>query len=165
MTEKKTPKIIEIFNKFFITGVFSGYMPIAPGSWGSLFACIILWFTWPSLWYIQLVIIFMFYFIAVYFSGIGIKYFGPDDSHIVIDEWAGQAVALFMAPHNIICYFLGFFLFRLFDVIKPPPARQWEKLSGGTGVVADDIAAGVYAAVVLQLIIVLLKRWGVQWIG
>ena len=155
MNEQKTPKIIEFFHKFFITGVFSGYLPIAPGSWGSLLACIILWFTWPALWYYQLLIIFLFYPIAVYFA---------DGRPIVIDEIIGQMIALFMAPHNIIAYVLGFLLFRVFDIIKPQPARKFEKIHGGTGVVADDIAAGVYALIVLQLIITLFRRWGAGWI-
>jgi len=164
MNEKKPPKIIEFFHKFFITGAFSGYLPIAPGSWGSLLACIILWFVWPALWYYQLLIIFIFYPIAVYFAGIGQKYFGPDGRPIVIDELIGQMVALFMAPHNIIVYMLGFLLFRIFDIVKIQPAKRFEKIQGGTGVVADDIAAGVYAVVVLQLIITLFRRWGAEWI-
>ena len=160
MTEKTPSKFVEVFHKFFITGIFSGYMPKAPGSWGSLTACIILWFIWPELWYYQLLIIFLFYPIAVYFAGKGIKYFGPDDGHIVIDEMIGQAIALFMAPHNIIAYGLAFFLFRFFDIVKIQPAKKWEEIPGGTGVVADDIAAGVYAVIVLQLILTLMRRWG-----
>jgi phosphatidylglycerophosphatase A len=150
--------------KFFITGIFAGYLPIAPGSWGSLVACIILWFVWPSQWYFQLLIIFLFYPVAVYFAGLGIRYYGHDGRQITIDEVIGQAVTLFMAPHNIISYILGFLLFRLFDIIKPWPAKKWEKLHGGVGVVADDIAAGVYAAITLQLVIMLLSRWGIRWI-
>lgn len=164
MNEQKTPKVIEFSHKFFITGVFSGYLPIAPGSWGSLLACIILWFAWPSLWYYQLLIILLFYRIAVYLAGIGQEYFGHDGRPIVIDEIIGQAVALFMAPHNIITYVLAFLLFRVFDIIKPYPARKLEKMHGGTGVVADDIAAGIYAVIVLQLIIILLRGWGAGWI-
>jgi phosphatidylglycerophosphatase A len=164
MTEKAFSKLVEVFHKFFITGIFTGYLPIAPGSWGSLAAGIILWFVWPALWYYQLLIIFLFYPIAVYFAGKGVKYFGHDDRHIVIDEMMGQAITLFMAPHNVIAYCLGFFLFRIFDIVKLQPARKWEKIPGGTGVVADDIAAGVYAVIVLQLIVTLIRRWGLQWI-
>lgn len=157
-------KPIEALQKFFITGIFSGHMPIAPGSWGSLFACIILWFVWPQQWYYQLVVILLFYPVAVYFADIGIRYFGPDARQITIDEMIGQAVTLFMAPHNFAAYALGFFIFRVFDIIKPAPARNYEKLRGGVGVVADDMVAGLYAAIVLQLIITLFRRWGVQWI-
>lgn len=162
MTEKTTAKPIRIFHQFFATGIFTGYIPLAPGSWGSLLACIILWFFWPELWYYQLAIILLFYPFAVYFAGKGAKYYGHDGSPIVIDEMIGQAVALFMAPHNITAYILSFLLFRIYDIIKPQPARVWEKLPGGVGIVADDIAAGVYAVITLHIIITLLNRWGVH---
>jgi phosphatidylglycerophosphatase A len=72
-------------------------------------------------------------------------------------------ITLFMAPHDLLVYVLGFLLFRGFDIIKPPPAKEWEKLRGGYGIVADDIAAGVYAAIVLQLIILILTKWGMEF--
>lgn len=159
-TDKTSP--VDFIYKLIATGLFTGYLPTAPGTWGSLLACVILWLVWPEHWYYQLLIILLFYPVAVFFAGKGVKYFGPDGRPIVIDEIIGQAVALFMAPKSIIAYILGFFLFRIFDVIKPQPARSWEKLHGGVGIVADDIAAGVYAAVVLQLILALLTSIGVE---
>jgi phosphatidylglycerophosphatase A len=102
--------------------------------------------------------------LAVYFAYRGIAYFGHDGRPIVIDEMIGQMVALFMAPHNIAAYVLSFLLFRGFDIIKPQPAKAWEKLRGGYGIVADDIAAGFYAAVALHLIIIVLRRLGAMWI-
>ncbi|MCP4582954.1 MAG: phosphatidylglycerophosphatase A [candidate division Zixibacteria bacterium] len=164
MTQNATSLPVQIFHKFFATGIFTGYLPIAPGSWGSLLTCIILWFFWPPLWYYQLLIIAIFYPIAVYFAGKGVNYYGHDGKPIVIDEIIGQAVTLFMAPHSVVAYILGFFIFRLYDIIKPQPARSWEKLPGGLGIVADDIAAGVYAAITLQLIVVFLGKFGVELI-
>lgn len=164
MTEAKPSRFVEIIQKFFITGAFSGYLPTAPGSWGSLLACFILWFVFPSLWYWQVLVIAAFYPIAIYFAGIGQNYYGHDGRPIVIDEMIGQAITLFMAPHNLIAYILGFFIFRIFDIVKPYPARKLEKLPGGKGVVADDIAAGIYAAIVLQLIMALAGRLGVGWV-
>jgi phosphatidylglycerophosphatase A len=162
MIAQTQPRPIEFIHKLFATGFYSGYMPIAPGTWGSLVACIILWFVWPDKWYYQALAIAAFYPFAVYFSDQGVRYFGHDGRQIVIDEVIGQAVSLFMAPHNIIGYISGFFLFRLFDIVKLPPARDWEKLRGGYGIVADDIAAGVYAAIVLQLLVILSQRMGLE---
>jgi phosphatidylglycerophosphatase A len=153
----------DIFNKTFATGLFTGYLPYAPGTWGSLLACVILWFVWPAQWYFQILIILVFYPFAVYFSDKAIAYFGPDGRPIVIDEVIGQMAALFMAPRDMLVYVMAFLLFRAFDIIKPPPARGWEKLRGGYGIVADDMAAGVYAAIVLQLIIIVLAKWGVDF--
>jgi len=148
MTQTNTSLPVQIFHKFFATGIFTGYLPVAPGSWGSLLTCVILWFFWPPYWYYQLLIIGLFYPVAVYFAGKGVNYFGHDGRPIVIDEIIGQAVTLFMAPHSIVAH----------------PARSWEKLPGGLGIVADDIAAGVYAAITLQLIITFLGKWGVELI-
>jgi phosphatidylglycerophosphatase A len=75
-----------------------------------------------------------------------------DPGHIVIDEVAGQWITLAGATvFSWKSWILGFFLFRLFDIWKPVPVRQLEKLPGGTGIMADDLMAGVYAAVVLYL--------------
>ncbi|HYI97734.1 MAG TPA: phosphatidylglycerophosphatase A [Bryobacteraceae bacterium] len=75
-----------------------------------------------------------------------------DPGHIVIDEVAGQWITLAGATvFSWKSWILGFVLFRLFDIWKPAPVRQLEKLPGGTGIMADDLMAGVYAAVVLYL--------------
>ena len=80
-----------------------------------------------------------------------------DPGCIVIDEIAGMCVTMLYIPLTITTGLAGFFLFRLFDVIKPPPARQMEKrLKGGWGVVMDDVVAGVMANIVLQIGLLLL---------
>ena len=83
------------------------------------------------------------------------KLFGQKDARcIVIDEIAGFQWSLFLIEPTALNVILGFFLFRLFDIIKPFPARLFEeRLPGGLGVVADDLAAGVYANVALQILI------------
>ena len=150
--------IVKLFSTFF----FSGFLPKAPGTWGAGFTAVILYFVWPQLWYIQLLLIFAVYIIGVFFAGQAEIYLGHDAHPIVIDEVAGQMVTLFMAPRAIVPYAVGFVLFRIFDIIKPPPARGWESLRGGWGVMADDIAAGAYAAVVLQLLLALAGRGGIH---
>lgn len=78
---------------------------------------------------------------------------GVDDpGHVVIDEVAGQAIALAYAPVFGWKYALaGFILFRAFDIIKPPPVRQLERLRAGWGIMMDDVAAGLLALVLLQI--------------
>ena len=72
-----------------------------------------------------------------------------DPGFVVIDEVAGQALTLVVAPFGWKYALLGFLLFRAFDIVKPPPVRMLERLPEGTGIVVDDLAAGVYAALVL----------------
>ena len=76
-----------------------------------------------------------------------------DPGHVVIDEVAGQLIALIAAPLGWKSFLAGFILFRAFDIVKPPPVRQLEKLPEGTGIMVDDVGAGVYALIVLQLLL------------
>ena len=79
-----------------------------------------------------------------------------DPSFVVIDEVAGQLIALIGVPLAWKTFPAGFILFRVFDILKPPPVRQIERLPEGTGIVLDDVAAGVYALVTMQLLL----HWG-----
>jgi phosphatidylglycerophosphatase A len=76
-----------------------------------------------------------------------------DPSHVVIDEVAGQLVALLACPVRWQGLLAGFILFRVFDILKPPPIRSLEKLPEGTGIVVDDLGAGVYAWIVLRVLL------------
>ena len=76
-----------------------------------------------------------------------------DPQFVVIDEVAGQLIALIAGPLKWQTFLAGFILFRAFDIVKPPPIRQLEKLPEGTGIVLDDVAAGIYALAVMQLLL------------
>ena len=80
----------------------------------------------------------------------------PDPSEVVIDEVVGMMVTLAYLPWSFVSIGLGFLLFRVFDILKPPPARQLESLPGGWGIVIDDVVAGVYANLALRLVLVAL---------
>jgi phosphatidylglycerophosphatase A len=79
-----------------------------------------------------------------------------DPQFVVIDEVAGQLIALIAVPLAWKSFLAGFILFRAFDILKPPPVRQLERLPEGTGIVLDDVAAGIYALIVMQLLL----YWG-----
>ncbi len=76
-----------------------------------------------------------------------------DPQFVVIDEVAGQLIALIAVPASWKCLLAGFILFRGFDIVKPPPVRQLERLPEGTGIVIDDVGAGLYALAVMQLLL------------
>jgi len=76
-----------------------------------------------------------------------------DPQFVVIDEVAGQLIALIAVPLAWKTFLAGFILFRVFDIFKPPPVRQLERLPEGTGIVLDDVAAGIYALLVMQLLL------------
>ncbi len=160
---------MDFLRKLIVTGLGTGYLRPAPGTWGSAATCavflLLLWIFGPASWVLPasmagVVILATTGCIAL--GDFTEKAFGKKDpSHCTLDEWAGQAVALINIPlgqagdwkMHIIAVGVAFFAFRLFDIIKPPPARQAEKLSKGLGVVADDIIAGVYANIAALLIL------------
>jgi len=76
-----------------------------------------------------------------------------DPQFVVIDETAGQLITLIGAPLTWKSFLAGFILFRAFDIVKPPPVRQLERLPEGTGIVVDDVAAGLYGLIVMQILL------------
>jgi phosphatidylglycerophosphatase A len=76
-----------------------------------------------------------------------------DPQFVVIDEVAGQLITLIAVPASWKCLLTGFILFRGFDMVKPPPVRQLERLPEGTGIVIDDVGAGLYALIVMQVLL------------
>jgi phosphatidylglycerophosphatase A len=78
---------------------------------------------------------------------------GKDPQFVVIDEVAGQLIALIALPLAWKTFLAGLILFRAFDIVKPPPVRQLEKLPEGTGIVLDDVAAGIFAFVAVHLLL------------
>jgi len=141
--------------KVAATGFGSGYAPVAPGTAGSLVGVALYLALTHLPWPVQLVVILLLTLFAVYVSGEAEKIFNKKDaSCIVIDEVVGQLFALFLAPPKVLYIALGFLLFRLFDIVKPPPAGFFQDhLPGGWGVVMDDVAAGIWTNIVLLLAI------------
>ncbi len=132
-----------------------GYFPIAPGTMGTVVAGVIYWFARPSHPLIYGALILLFFLLGTRASTIVERQMGPDPSLVVVDEMVGFWIALFALPRSLILLVIGFFLFRLFDIWKPFPIRQTERLREGWGIMADDALAGIYTNVLLQLALIL----------
>ncbi len=140
---------MHFLKKLIATFFGAGYSPFASGTVGSAFACVLFWFLPSDSVYFAVGTILLLP-VGAYFCSVGQEFWHKTDSgKIVLDEAFGQAVTLFFMPHRWEIFLLAFFLFRLFDITKPPPARQAESIPGGWGVLLDDIAAGIYANAVL----------------
>ena len=143
-------KLARIFTSIF--GV--GYLPVAPGTWGSLVAlpCGYLIITYISIGalFISSIAIFM---IGVWSSNLVLRGTDNEDPpHIVIDEFVGQWLTLIAVPANIFWYFIAFILFRFFDIFKPWPISWFDKnIKGGFGVMLDDVIAAVFAIIALWI--------------
>ena len=139
-----------------------GHMRPGPGTWGSA-AAVLLWAALaraltpaarnPVLIALALIITLVGIPAATHVARASAK---KDPSFVVIDEVAGQLISLIAAPLAWKTFLTGFILFRVFDILKPPPVRQLERLPEGTGIVLDDVAAGMYALAVMQLLL----HWG-----
>ncbi len=161
--------------KVIITGLGTGYLPVAPGTWGSAAVAAI---------YVAAAAMgcrdhastavnaVMLAVLAA--ASIGCIALGPfaerafgrkDPSQVSLDEWAGQALTYLLLPVGagvrevLIVAAAGFVAFRVFDIVKPPPARQAEKLPTGVGILVDDLIAAVYANVVCQVVFRVLLNW------
>lgn len=137
---------------FLATGFYAGYVPIAPGTAGSLVGIgLYLLLNGLSLPYYLLIISFLFIF-GVYISNEAEALFKKrDPSRVVFDEIIGMLVTMILIPSGIGWLVAGFFLFRFFDILKPYPIRDIEKrMNGGLGIMVDDLLAGIYANVLLQ---------------
>jgi phosphatidylglycerophosphatase A len=133
------------------TGFGSGYSPYIPGTAGSLVG-LLLYIILPVHSMYWLAISVTTFFIGVQVSTSVEKEEGKDPKVVVIDEIVGQWLALLFLPRMITVYLAAFILFRLLDIVKPYPANRFEQLKGGTGIMLDDIVAGLYANIVLQIV-------------
>ena len=135
----------------------AGFTPAAPGTAGSLVGVLIyLLFEGLNLGAYYPHAIIFFFVVGIWASSRVEHLWGHDSQRIVIDEVVGQMITFGMAAGRYrlpaFYIFLGFGLFRLFDIVKPFPIRRLERFKGGFGVVADDVGAGLYALAVLMLV-------------
>lgn len=138
---------------FLASNAGLGYAPFASGTFGTLAGIPVFYLTgaWP--WWLYMITMTALLFLSFWVADAAGQIYGvADDRRIVIDELMGYLVTVAFLPWSWNTALIGFFWFRLFDIIKPPPADWLDKnLKHGVGVVLDDFAAGIYAAIALRL--------------
>lgn len=146
---------------FIATAGYCGYSPVAPGTVGSaagLVVYLVVW--WAGSAVLEAAQIAVLFAAGVWAGTTAERFFGGiDPGPIVIDEVVGMLITLAFIPVGWAGALTGFVLFRVFDVLKPWPARSLERLHGGLGVMADDAMAAVYANISLRLLIWFLPAW------
>ena len=145
---------MKIFSKYFSTIFGIGHIPIAPGTFGSLFA-ILIWCIFINMLSISYFIILFLLILSISFYITGIyleKFKKKDPSEVIIDEFLGQSIPLlFVFNLNAFEVFVAFVSFRFFDIYKIYPINRAEEIEGSYGVILDDIIAGIYALIVLMI--------------
>jgi len=149
-------KWLDALAKLVATGLGSGYSPLAPGTAGSLVGLLLFLpiarLAWPA----QLLALLAVTLVGTLAAGRVARRLGIEDPGlVVVDEVAGQWLTLAAVPLTPFTALVGFLLFRLMDIVKPWPARDLERLPGGWGIMADDIAAGIYAQLALRVALAL----------
>lgn len=142
-------KITEIIASCF----YIGYIPGAPGTYGSLFALLLIsQFNFLT----KNISVVIFIIIGLIFSTLMEKQTGKkDDQRIVIDEFVGMLITFYFVKPNFAYLIIGFILFRLYDIYKPYPIKKIQNLPSGWGIMLDDMLAGVYARIVLHIFVIL----------
>jgi len=146
---------INFFEKIIGSGFYSGYSPIASGTVGSAVGIIIYLVPgFENLFIIIPATLVLF----VYGIFIGTKFeaeYGKDPAQCTVDEVVGTWISLIALPKTIFIIIAAFLLWRILDIIKPPPARNLEKLKGGLGIMIDDVVSGVYTLIIMHLVVYL----------
>ena len=144
-------KIAEILSTVF----YIGKLPMAPGTWCS-FIAFLSWYFLRS----QIEGVFILYAsLVLFFVGVAVTTIysesirEEDPPEIVIDEWVGQWIALWLIPHTFLWGFTSFIFFRIFDIFKPNPVGLMDDIKSGTGIMMDDVIAGILALLVTQSLV------------
>jgi phosphatidylglycerophosphatase A len=177
----KSPHTLRDYLAFTIATCGVGFIPVAPGTWGAGVGVGVYWlinrlslylalFAAPRGLSLEILSATLLLFITALLLVVGVpaatrvaQILRRDDPGcVVIDEVIGQLFTFICAPTRVDKWTLigGFLLFRAFDILKPTPARELESLSGGLGIILDDVAAGLYAALALSIAIVLIRLFG-----
>jgi phosphatidylglycerophosphatase A len=143
------PRLARNAALFFVSFAYTGYSPVAPGTVGSALACVLL-YLFPALLSHPAFVIALALAAAMVLNSMELP--NKDPQHVVVDEAAGMCLTMIGQPVTAISLLAGFVLFRLFDILKPFPIRRIERLPKGWGIVADDLAAGIYASVALLIV-------------
>jgi len=144
------------FHKLFATSLGIGYIGKGAGTVAAVACCICWYLAWAGGYYqtIPAVIIsVLILFVGVWSSNMVVPLWGKDPARVVIDEVAGMCISLLFVPASVKYLICALLLFRFFDIVKPLYIKKMELLPGGWGIMFDDVLAGIYTNVLLQLVV------------
>lgn len=148
---------MKLFSRIISTFFGIGFFPIAPGTLASLVTVLVYkYFLYSMRWPYMLLLFLLLYVLGVITSSFYVSESGKEDpSEVVLDEVLGQLIALFMLRPSWLLVLSAFFAFRFFDILKPFFIKKAEKFSKGWGIMLDDIIAGIYSSILINIVIIL----------
>jgi len=144
---------LSFIEKLLGSGFYTGYIPIASGTFGTLAALIIYLIPGFENPYVIVPAIIIFFIYGIYVGNKFENVYGKDPSECTIDEVVGTWISYLLLPKTVGIIIITFFLWRALDIFKPYPARKLENLNGGLGIVLDDVVSGFYTLIIMHLVV------------
>lgn len=152
-TEKSSdspPPRVHGLTKAFASGLYSGFSPVASGTVGSAIGLAVYWIPGVENPVVLSVLTVLTFALAVPAATAMEAAYGHDPGEVTIDEVVGMWISLMLLPKSLLISVLAFFLFRIFDIVKPYPARLFDRRHGGLGIMLDDVVAALYTNLLLH---------------
>ena len=150
---------INFVEKLFGSGFYTGFSPIVSGTVGSLAAIAIYLIPGFENLYVIVPAALIFLIYGVFVGDKFENQYGKDPSECTIDEIVGTWISLIGLPKTVWIVTITFLVWRILDIIKPPPARNIEKIKGGLGIMLDDVISGIYTLFIMHLVVYLLGKF------
>ena len=158
------------FKEFLFTGFYSGYCPVAPGTAGT-FVAMLLYILQNillgdmlggSIVYLNILIVLVLISPSIKLGDAAEVFFKTKDpQQVVLDEMMGYWIGILFIPFSLTGAVMAFILFRIFDIVKPFPARNLESLKGGLGIMIDDYIAGIYTCICMNILIYAMSHYNI----
>jgi len=144
---------LSFIEKLLGSGFYTGYIPIASGTFGTLAALFIYLIPGFENTYVIIPAIIVFFIYGLYAGSKFEIVYGKDPSECTIDEVVGTWISYLLLPKTVGIIIITFFLWRALDIFKPYPARKLENLNGGLGIMIDDVVSGFYTLIIMHLVV------------
>ena len=144
---------LSFIEKLLGSGFYTGYIPIASGTFGTLAALFIYLIPGFENPYVIVPAIIVFFIYGIYVGNKFENVYGKDPSECTIDEVVGTWISYLLLPKTVGIIIITFFLWRALDIFKPYPARKLENLNGGLGIMIDDVVSGFYTLIIMHLVV------------
>ena len=138
--------------KLFGSGLFSGFSPVASGTVGSAVGLAFYFIPGFEHPFVIIPLSFLTFILGIKAADLMERRYGHDPAEVTIDEVLGMWITMLFIPKSLAAGIVGFFLFRISDIIKPWPSNRFDEKTGGFGIMMDDVVAGLYASVALHIL-------------
>jgi phosphatidylglycerophosphatase A len=143
--------MISFLKRLLGSGFGTGYLPYAPGTFGSLASLSIFLIPGFANLYIILPITFITFLVGIQLGNYFETIYNKDPKQFTLDEFVGTWITFLFIPQNLMQFIIGFIVWRILDIVKPFPANKSESLKGGLGIMMDDVVSGLYSLVIMVI--------------